>query len=209
MTFESVRADAVRRGLLALLALAVAGAAGAQTPSMPSTLRYGSGLLDIPVSSVLPHMAGTVTYSGFWVGLDRRALVDANGDLVGFGPGADQYHWDTSLALGLFDRAEAGASFQSLEADGAGGGDVWGLFGRVRLWEPIDQGLGLAVGARYLTSPDFGDGVRYSPGRLGFPDPRLARSYTGRTSFTAYGVATAYLRGFDADGRIWANDMTF
>jgi len=129
------------RALLALVVLA--GAAGAQTaptgtPTMPSTLRYGSGLLDIPVSSVLPHMSGTATYSGFWVGLDRTVLVDGTGNAVGFGPAADAYHWDTSVAFGLFDRGEAGVSLQSLKDD-AGGGDVWGLFGRVRLWEPIDQ----------------------------------------------------------------------
>ncbi|MEQ1855768.1 MAG: hypothetical protein ABL963_04805 [Longimicrobiales bacterium] len=180
----------------------------AQTPTMPSTLRYGSGLLDIPVSSVLPHLATTATYSGFWVGLDRTALVDGAGNIVGFGPGADSYHWDTSVATGLFDRAEAGVAVQALK-NGSAGGKVWGLFGRVRLWEPVDQGIGLAVGARYLTSPDFADGARYAPGRLGFSDPRLPRAYVDGTNLTAYGVATAFLRGFDAGGRLWENDVTF
>lgn len=179
-----------------------------QTPTMPSTLRYGSGLIDIPVSSVLPHFMGTATYSGHWVGLDRTALVDGAGNTVGFGPGASAYHWDSSVAVGLFDRAEAGVAVQSLKA-GDAGGKVWGLFGRVRLWEPVDQGLGLAVGARYLTSPDFADGARYAPSRLGFSDPRLARSYTKGSNLTPYGVATAYLRGFDAGGRVWENDITF
>lgn len=179
-----------------------------QTPTMPSTLRYGSGLLDIPVSSVLPHLQSTATYSGFWVGLDRTALVDGNGAMVGFGPAASSYHWDGSAAVGLFDRGEAGLALQSLGGPESGG-DVWGLFGRVRLWEPIDQGIGLAVGARYLTSPDFPDGSRYAAGRLGFTDPRLAKSYTGGTNLTAYGVATAYVRGYDAGGRLWENDMTF
>jgi hypothetical protein len=177
------------------------------TPTMPSTLRYGSGLLDIPVSSVLPHMSATATYSGFWVGLDRSVLVDGAGEPVGFGPGTDAYHWDTSVAFGLFDRAEAGVSLQSLKG-AAGGGDVWGFFGRLRLWEPIDQGVGVAVGARYLTSPDFDDGQRYAPSRLGFPDRRLDRAYTGGTNLSAYGVATAYLRGFDG-GPLPENDVTF
>ncbi len=180
----------------------------AQTPTMPSTLRYGSGLLDIPVSSVLPHLTTTATYSGFWVGLDRTALVDGTGNIVGFGPGSDSYHWDTSVATGLFDRAEAGVAVQALKGANAGG-KTWGLFGRVRLWEPIDQGIGLAVGARYLTSPDFADGARYAPGRLGFPDPRLSRTYADGANLTAYGVATAFLRGFDAGGRLWKNDITF
>jgi hypothetical protein len=174
---------------------------------MPSTLRYGSGLLDVPVSSVLPHLHITGTLSGFWTGLDRRVEVDAFGNETGFSGPVDAFSADGALAIGLFDRFEAGASLQSF-GDAAAGGDVWGLFGRVSVWQPIDQGLGLAVGARYLTSPTFGDGVKYVPGRLGFADPRLARSYTGGTNLTAYGVATAYLRGFDG-GRIPENDMTF
>lgn len=209
-------ARTVSRGLVAAVALLAAVAdvhaqatrVGAQTPTMPSTLRYGSGLIDIPVSSVLPHLMSTATYSGFWVGLDRTAVVDGAGNTVGFGPAADAYHWDSSVAVGLFDRAEAGVALQSLKA-GDAGGKVWGLFGRMRLWEPIDQGVGLAVGARYLTSPDFADGARYAPGRLGFPDPRLPRSYADGSNLTAYGVATAYLRGFDAGGRLWENDITF
>jgi hypothetical protein len=199
---------------LLLLAPLAAGVVSAQatpppsnTPTMPSTLRYGSGLLDIPVSSVLPHMNATATYSGFWVGLDRTVRVDGAGNTVGFGPAADGYHWDSSVAFGLFDRAEGGVSIQSLRGE-AGGGDVWGVFGRVRLWEPIDQGVGFAVGARYLTSPDFGDGARYAPGRLGFADRRMNRSFTGGTNFTAYGVTTAYLRGFDG-GPLPENDVTF
>ncbi len=216
MTVGSGGVGTASRALLALVVFGLAGAAAAgaqtaptaQTPTMPSTLRYGSGLLDIPVSSVLPHMSGTATYSGFWVGLDRTVLVDGAGNAVGFGPASDAYHWDTSVAFGLFDRGEAGVSVQSLKG-GDTGGDVWGLFGRVRLWEPIDQGIGLAVGARYLTSPDFADGARYAPGRLGFADSRLVRDYTGGTNLSAYGVATAYLRGFDAGGRLWENDVTF
>jgi hypothetical protein len=186
---------------------AQATARPSNTPTMPSTLRYGSGLLDIPVSSVLPHMSATATYSGFWVGLDRTLLVDAGGNTVGFGPAADEYHWDTSVGMGLFDRAEAGISLQSLRG-GPNGGDVWGLFGRVRLWEPIDQGVGFAVGARWLTSPDFGDGDRYVPSRLGFADRRMGRQFADGTNFTAYGVATAYLRGFDG-GPLPQNDLTF
>jgi hypothetical protein len=208
MTVGSGGVRAVGRAVALLATLAGGAAAQNATPTMPSTLRYGSGLLDIPVSSVLPHMAGTATYSGFWAGLDRTVLVDGAGNAVGFGPAASAYHWDTSLAFGLFNRGEAGVSLQSLKGSEVGG-DVWGLFGRVRLWEPIDQGVGFAVGARYLTSPDFADGARYAPSRLGFPDSRLARSYTGATNVSAYGVATAYLRGFDAGGRLWENDITF
>jgi hypothetical protein len=109
--------------------------------------------------------------------------------------------------VGLFDRIETGLSLQTF-GDEANGGNVWGAFGQVRLWEPIDQGIGVATGARWLSSPDFGDGVDYSPGRLGFADHRLVESYTGQTGLSFYGVATAYLRGFDG-GFLPPNDMTF
>jgi hypothetical protein len=110
--------------------------------------------------------------------------------------------------VGLFDRVETGLSFQQFGGD-ADGGDVWGLFGRVRIWEPIDQGIGLAAGARYVTSPDFGGASGHFPARLGFADNRFGEALTGGTNLSMYGVATAYLRGFDAGGRIWRNDMTF
>lgn len=189
-----------------LLAVGMAGRASAQAPTMPSTLRYGSGLLDIPVSSVLPHLHVRGTLSGFFLGLDRRVEVDPFGNETGFSGGVDRFSADGALAVGLYDRLETGISLQSF-GDAAAGGNVWGLFGRVRVWEPVDQGLGLAAGARWVRSPDFGDGVDVVPGRLGFPDRRLARSYTGGTGLSVYGVATAYLRGFDG-GPIPENDIT-
>jgi hypothetical protein len=187
------------------------GTLSAQTPTMPSTLRYGSGLMDIPVSSVLPHMTITGTFSGFFSQLGRRIEIDEAGTPSGFGPGRDDFLTDGSVAIGLFDRAEAGITVQSLAAADEGG-NIWGLFGRLRLWEPIDQGVGLAVGGRYLTSPTFGDGVTYSPGRLGFADDRLREDYTDirgmDTNVSLYAVATAYLRGYDG-GILPENDMTF
>jgi hypothetical protein len=185
--------------------------ASAQTPTMPSTLRYGSGLIDIPVSSVLPHLTITGTFSGFFSQIGRRVEIDESGAPSGFGPGRDEFYSDGSIAIGLFDRAEAGITLQSF-ADTDSGGNMWGLFGRVRLWEPVDQGVGLAVGGRYVTSPTYGDGVAYAPGRLGFPDERLRKSYTARrgvkSNLSLYGVATAYLRGYDG-GPLPENDMTF
>ena len=197
---------------LSLICIAGPSLAAAQTPTMPSTQRYGSGLLDIPVSSVLPHRSATATFSGFFLDIGRRVEIDGEGRETGVGPGVSEFFSDASVAFGLFDRAELGASFQAF-GDESSGGDIWGLFGRVRLLEPIDQGLGLAVGARYLTSPDYGDGLAYEPGRLGFSDERLRESYGGSgrslgTNLSLYGVATAYLRGFDK-GPLPVNDMTF
>ena len=193
-----------------LTALVGAPALDAQAPSMPGTLRYGSGLLDVPVSSVMPHMRTSATYSGFFMNLGRSVQLDEEGNESGYGPGRDRFFHDGSVAVGLFDRLEVGASLQSFDAESEGG-NVWGVFGRLRLWQPIDQGLGLAVGARYLTSPGYGDGVDYAPGRLGFGDPRLRADYPTLggvdTNLSVYGVATAFLRGFDG-GRLPENDMS-
>ena len=202
--------------LLALATVILVTPSSAQTPTMPSTQRYGSGLLDIPVSSVRPHLTVTTTFSGFWTSIGRRILVDEAGQPAGFGPARSDFFGDVSTSVGLFDRAEAGVAIQSLN-NADEGGDIWGLFGRVRLWEPVDQGVGLAVGGRYLTSPTFGGpafggGAEYAPGRLGFPDERLRATYTSGerldTNLSLYGVATAYLRGYDG-GFLPENDLTF
>jgi hypothetical protein len=197
----------------ALLGAGTAGATGssAQTPTMPSTLRYGSGLMDVPVASVLPHLQLTGTLSAFGVQLGRRVRIDESGLPAGWGSGRDDVFADGSVAVGLYDRAEAGISVQSLHGPDAGS-DVWGLFGRFRLLEPVGQGVGFAVGGRYLTSPSFGDGQAYAPGRLGFADERLRKRYTGArglsSNLSLYAVATAYLQGFDG-GVLPENDMTF
>ena len=119
-------------------------------------------------------------------------------------------------AVGLFDRAEGGVTVQSLN-EAAEGGNMWGVFGRLRLWEPVDQGLGLAVGGRYLTSPTFagpGFGRGASMRRAGWAFPTsvsATRTRVGMASalnLSLYGVATAYLRGYDG-GFLPENDMTF
>ncbi len=196
---------------LAFAAFVLAPALQAQTTTQPSTLRYGSGMMDIPVASVLPHLTITGTYSGFFMSLDQTLEIDGGGDAVGFGAGYEKFYQDASMAVGLFDRAEVGASIQSLNSTTAGG-NVWGLFGRVQLVQPTNQGLGLAVGGRYVMAPDFGDATTYQPNRLGFPDDRFRESYTGlddiNTELSLYGVATAHIRGFD-QGALPEHDMTF
>ena len=199
--------------VVAALAVMVSASAAleAQTPTMPSTLRYGSGLMDVPVSSVLPHLHVTGTLSAFRSTLGQRVQIGEDGEVSGYGPGGDEIYADGSVAVGLFDRLETGVSLQSL-GDEASGGNVWGLFGRLRLWEPVDQGLGLAVGGRWLTSPSFDGAGSWAPGRLGFADRRLRDEYTGEprdlgTELSLYGVATAYLRGFDG-GPLPENDLS-
>ncbi|HSW30889.1 MAG TPA: hypothetical protein VLH75_15490 [Longimicrobiales bacterium] len=207
---KTARKGATRLAGLALVALLAAPALQAQTTTMPSTLRYGSGLLDIPVSSVLPHMAITGTYSGFFLGLDRTVDINAGGDIIGYAGGRDdKWYSDASVAMGLFDRVEVGTTIQSLNDAGAGG-NIWGLFGRVNLFKPTNQGLGLAVGARYVTAPDF-VGVNAQPTRIGIPDVRFRETYTGKedvaTELSLYGVTSAHIRGFD-DGFLPKHDLT-
>jgi len=204
-----------RTGRLAALVMVAIGqgATGtwAQTTTIPSTLRYGSGLIDIPVASVLPHLEITGTYSGFFVKLDRTVQVGPSGRSTGFAPSKNAFHQDGSVAVGLFDRTELGLSIQSLGGT-ASGGDVWGLFGRLQLVRPSSQGLGLAVGGRYVTGPDFGDGIEYEPNRLGWADRRFRHSYPGGptvgTKLSLYGVASAHVRGLEL-GLLPKSDLTF
>ncbi len=201
----------IRARLAALALIAWIPAVQAQTTTMPSTLRYGSGLIDVPVASILPHLEITGTYSGSFLKLDRTVRVNAAGAVTGFGPGRDDFYQDGSVAVGLFDRAEVGATIQSIGSS-TDGGNIWGLFGRLQLLRPTNQGLALAVGGRYVRGPDFGDGVDYEPNRLGWPDSRFRHTYTGlddvNTKLSLYGVASAHVRGFEG-GVFPTNDLTF
>jgi hypothetical protein len=179
----------------------------AQTTKMPSTLRYGSGVIDIPVASVLPHLAITGTFSGFRVDLDNTVFVDPfTGAIVGAGPERKEWLFDGSVALGLFDRLEIGTTLQSFN-DSDAGGNIWGAFGRLAVLKPQDQGIGLAGGVRYVTAPSWDDNESYQPPRLGFPDRRFREDlFDGpdedddiQTEMTFYGVASALLRGFESD----------
>ena len=183
----------------------------AQTTTMPSTQRYGSGLINIPVASVLPHMMITGTYSGFFMDLGRTIEIDMSGNEAGFGAPIKNFLSDASFTLGLFDRLEIGATLQSFNEPDSGG-NMWGVFGRAQLLRPQSQGLGLAFGGRYVTAPNFEDGIAYQPTRLGIPDKRFRNSYVGledvNTKLSLYGVATVHIQGFD-QGALPEHDITF
>lgn len=182
-------------GLLVTL-IATSGVAG-QTTKVPSTLRYGSGLMDIPVAGVLANRALTVTYSGFWTSNDTDVTTDDSGNVTGTEAILGGWNGDLSVALGLFDFLELGANLQSL-GDAAEGGTLWGAFGRLSILSPQTQPIGLAVGGLYASSPDFGDGIGYAPNRLAGAD-RRARDQLGtremNTGFSFYAVA-----GWDLPG---------
>ncbi len=191
------------RGLLVggvSVALIVASGVAAQTTKVPSTLRHGSGLMDIPVAGVLADRAFTVTYSGFWTSNDSDVTTDASGNITGSEAFAGGWNGDFAAAMGLFNLFEFGVNLQSL-GDAAEGGTLWGAFGRLSILSPQTQPIGLAVGARYASSPDFGDGVEYAPNRLGRADDRV-RDQLGanemNTGFSFYAVAGWDLPGFSS-----------
>ena len=192
------RASRLRSGALAVFGLLfLVQPAATQNVRMPSTLRYGSGLLDIPVASVLPHMTFTATYSGFTASIPEFVIVDPMGDFITVGSPYDKWLSDASFAIGLFDRVEVGASIQHF-AEPEDGGNLFGGFARVSLMPSSVSNFDLAVGARYTNSPTFGDQYAYdfAPNRLGYPDSRL-HADVGDEEYTAnltpYAVATAHL----------------
>ena len=196
-TLERTRATMIRT--IAIL-LTIPLTASAQSTKVSGTLRHGSGLLDIPVASVLPHGALTATYSGFWASNDVDFATGVDGGVTGTEPFDGGWNADLALALGLFDLLEVGATVHSLEGT-EGGGALWGAFGRFTFLNPQVHGLGLAVGGRYQNSPDFGDGVNYAPNRLGRADRRLrdrVGASTVDTDFSFYAVAGADLPGLGA-----------
>ena len=180
------------------VALILASGVAAQTTKVPSTLRHGSGLMDIPVAGVLAHRALTVTYSGFWTSNDTDVTTDVLGNITGTEPFNGGWISDFTVARGIYDFFEFGVNIQSL-SDAEEGGTLWGAFGRLSILSPQTQPIGLAVGGRYASSPDFGDGVAYAPNRLGRVDGRV-RDQLGSleidTGFSFYAVAGWDLPGF-------------
>lgn len=199
-------ASRLRSGALTVLGLVfLVQPVSPQNIRMPSTLRYGSGLLDIPVASVLPHLTITGTYSGFAASIPEFVIVDPRGDFIAVGPQYEKWLSDASLVIGIFDRAEVGVSLQHFAAP-EDGGNLFGGFGRVSLLPASVQYLDLAVGARYVTSPSFGDQYRYDfrPNRLAYPDSRLHADVGDEeysANLTPYAVGTARLPVSD-DGEI-------
>ena len=200
MRFSSFRTASSLAAFLLVAGLAATMAQPAQSQRMPSTLRYGSGLIDIPAASVLPHLAFTGTYSGFMASIPEFVIVDPHGHLIT--PGSQYEKWlsDGSIALGLFNRVEIGASLQHF-ADEEEGGTMLGGFARISVLPASIRNFDLALGARYVTSPTFGDRYSYEfqPNRLGYPDSRL-HSTVGHDdddefsgNLTPYAVATAHL----------------
>jgi len=184
-------------GLFLVLTPVLASAVAGQSTKIPSTLRYGSGLIDVPVAGVLPHRALTMTYSGFWIGEGTDYTTDASGRIIGRAPIGEGWSSDFALALGFYDLLEVGTSVQSLKGADEGG-TLWGAFGRLSLLNPSVHGLGLAIGGRYSNGPDFGDGVDYAPNRLGRADRRVRNrlgSSAINTEFSFYAVA-----GLDVPG---------
>ena len=173
---------------VAVAALMVLGqSAAAQSFRMPSTLKYGSGLIDVPAAWVLPHMAVTGTLSAMALSSDKPLILNKEGDPLPSKKTDEAFSKtvaDGSIAIGIMNRLELGASIQHY-AQEADGGNMLGAFARLLLLST--ERLGVAGGARYVTSPSFGAGG-LAPGRLGYPDYRLSDELN--TNLSPYGVAT-------------------
>ncbi len=175
--------------------------AEAQSTKISSTLRYGSGLLDVPVASVLPHRTIVTTYSGFFTSNESEWTVDETGAITGTESFEGGWRGDLAVAIGLWDLLELGATVQSLEGEREGG-KILGGFGRLTLVHPQKNGLGLAVGLRALSSPGFGDGIDLAPTRLGVADRRFRDELEGEvigSELSFYAVASMDLPGVETD----------
>ena len=198
----------------AVAMLFAAGPLQAQySTKMPSTLRWGTGHVDVPSASVLPHMAITGTYSGFYVNIDDDLVIGGNGQIIGTRGELKKWYSDAAVAFGLFDRAEVGAVLHSLDDEGSG--NLIGAFGQLALVRPsaMGSGIGLAIGGKYSTSPDYDESIPYAPNRLGIPDADFRQGYGPGTADTDtnlsfYAVASAFLKGFESD-IIPDHDFTF
>ena len=105
------RPSKLSRIALVAIGLFTAGqTASAQSFRAPSTLRYGSGLFNVPVASVLPHMTLTGTYSGFTASIPEFLIVDPEGDFIAVGSPYEKWLSDATVAVGLLDLIEIGAS---------------------------------------------------------------------------------------------------
>jgi hypothetical protein len=102
------------------------------------------------------------------------------------------------------------------EVDGHGTGTMAGGFAHLALLRPgvRGEGVGLAVGLKAITDPDYDPDVEQAVSRLGNPDNALHQNYGNpdeqavNTNFTEYAVASAFLSGLEA-GFIPQHDFTF
>ena len=180
---------ASRVGVAVAALMVLSQSAAAQSFRMPSTLRYGSGLIDVPTAWVLPHMGVTGTFSATALSSDEPVVLNSDGDPLKK-TDVDPFSKtvvDGSIAIGIMNRLELGASIQHFAPE-EDGGNMLGAFARLLLVST--ERLGVAAGARYVTSPSpFGGEGGLAPGRLGYPDYRVSNDL--ETNLSPYGVATA------------------
>ena len=188
---------------LAVALLTVTPLHGQYSTKVPSTLRWGSGHVDVPSAGVLPHMTIVGTYSGFLVNIDDNPIIDDQGRVIGGSGPFEKWYSDATVGFGLFDRVEVGAVLHSLDDEGSG--NVVGGFGQVAFLRPSPDrsGIGLAAGVRASTNPKYRDDLVYAANRLGIPDANFRQSYGTdseqiRTQYTFYGVASAEYRWRDS-----------
>lgn len=184
-------------GVGAVSAVLFAGPVDAQSTKVGATLRYGSGIVDVPVASVFPDGAFSISYSGFFTSNATEIMTDTVGTPIGEQSFEGGWRGDLAVAYGLWDLMEFGGTLQGWGDEGEGG-TLFGAFGRLVLVHAQKNGLGLALGARWLNAPDFGDGVEYAPTRIGVADRRFRRelgAVNNTSRFTFYAVTSVDLTG--------------
>lgn len=190
------------RGVAAALSMLGLLAQDAASQAETQTLRYGTGLLDVPTAKAAPHLSFSGAYSGFGLSVDNRLVLDRAGNEIAKGEAYDKWVSDGSVTIGLFDRLELGATIQHYDVP-EDGGNMLGGFGKVLLL-PADRGFNVAVGARYVSSPSFGDQYQddFQPNRFGYPDSRVVKNPQGKAEFSSnfspYAVATFHLPGAES-----------
>ena len=189
-TLERTRSTMIRTiVILQAILLTIPLAASAQSTKVSGTLRHGSGLLDIPVASVLPHGAQAGTYSGFWASNDIDFSTGVDGGVTGTEPFEGGWNADLALALGLFDLLEVGATVHSLEGT-EGGGALWGAFGLGVGPEARAEEVGIAEAAVEEQAP-------YLAGRTGgtAADVQAARVHADGVALDVEGDVSVDLAG--------------
>ena len=142
-TKRIVRSPAGWTAALAAAFFAVGPLQAQYSTKMPSTLRWGSGHVDVPSASVLPNKAIVGTYSGFYANIDDDLIIGSNGEIIGSRGELRKWYSDMSLGVGLFDRLELGAALHAL--DDGGSGSLFGAYGQLALLRPTRTGAGVGL----------------------------------------------------------------
>jgi len=167
-----------------------------------ATLRFGTGLIDVPHAFNLAGGEIRISYSQFWLSNDSTQVLDENGAIQSYRSTTDdgKFAGDFAIAYAPTDALEFGFGIQSLATGTGEGRPLATLFGS---WTAMRKGCTSQTANRTLVDLAFGlrlanqasvDGRRYSPNRLGIIDERLDVDEFS-TRATPYVVASRCFEG--------------